>query len=122
MQGDVRELRESVIQVALDHMVETLNNEKPAEEGLDEGMAQQSDEHERAGAAHPGDSMAQSAAGEGLFEPLQELPVNDNTDSQGFTDLNSQAMGKGGGFDPDELMHLQPVVAEDGDEFDDMLC
>jgi Replication Fork Protection Component Swi3 len=126
VQGDVRELRESVIQVALDNMVESLDNGEPLEGGLDEGMAQEQsdDEHARpAGKARPGDSMAQSAAGAGLFEPLQELPVDDNTGTQGITDLGSQAIGKGGGmFDPDELMQLQPAFVEDGGEFDDMLC
>lgn len=110
-------------------MVESLHNAEPGsddEQPLHGGMAQQSDEHGTAGDAGPGDSIAQSAAaGEGLFEPLKELPVSDNTGTQGFSDLSSQAMDKGGGgtqFDPDELMHLQPVVAEEGNEFDDMLC
>lgn len=130
MQGDVRELRESVIQVALDHMVDSLHSGAPADDeqmdGAAGGIDHQSSEHGAGEDARPGDSVAHSAAaGKGLFKPLQELPVNDNTGAHGFSGVNSQAMGKGAGgtqFDPDELLHLQPVAAEEGDEFDDMLC
>jgi hypothetical protein len=122
VQGDVRELRESVIQVALDNMVESLHTTDPNEEAvLGEDMAQQPSDDDRAGEANPGDSMARSAAGDELLEPIQDLPLHDNTNT--FTDLRSHEAHKGVAvFDPDELMQLEPAFTEDGEEFNDMLC
>jgi hypothetical protein len=127
LQGDLRELRASVIEVALQNMVDSLDDGAPAEEGADDAMTQEQSIDERvtaAGEAHQRGSTVQSAAGEGLFEPLQKLRANDNTSTPGITDFGSQAIGKGvDEFDPEELIRVQPVLeGEDDDEFDDMLC
>lgn len=110
MQGDVRELRESVIQVALDNMVESLDNkDEPAQDAaLDEGAVPAA---ETLDASEFGQSGAQSAVG--LF--AREAPMSD--DSPGLAKARSPDL-----FDPDELMPLQPTAVEEGDEFDDMLC
>jgi hypothetical protein len=123
LQGDLREL----IEVALQNMVDSLDDGAPAEEGADDAMTQEQSIDERvttAGEAHQRGSAVQSAAGEGLFEPLQELRANDNTSTPGINDFRSQAIGKGvDGFDPEELIRVQPALGEeDDDEFDDMMC
>lgn len=112
LKGDVRELRESVIQVALDNMVESLDNQNaPAQDAVsDEGAAPAT---ETLDASECGQSGAQSAVG--IFAAAREAPMSD--DSPGLEKACSPDL-----FDPDELMPLQPNAVEEGDEFDDMLC
>ena len=134
LQGDMRELRESVIQVALDNMISRQDGAMDRHQDNEDGPSTSAPLDWGEQGVDALDTDAQTTVQHTTVQsnnpnPFQEVPLNTLAPrSTGVSDVHSQAAENGcvpddrdREMDPDELMQLQPEAWEECDDLDDMM-